>query len=62
MTATAKTEKQRKAPHCSSKQVPSHLGTISKLPEHGDEPEAAGEALATVDLAGSEEEDVEKSA
>ena len=40
--------------------MPSHLGTISKLPEHGGGSEVVGAGLAAVELAGPEEDDAEK--
>ena len=62
MTDMVKTEKQDNAQHCSSKQVPSHLGTISKLPEHGGGSEVVVAGLAAVEVAGSEEEEAERMA
>ena len=53
-------ENERKAPHCSSKQVPSHLGTISKLPEARRGSEVAGVAPAMMNRDGAEEDEMEK--
>ena len=62
MQSKAESENSQKAPHCSEKRVPEHLGTTRMLPEHGGGPKVAGEALAAEDLAGSEEDDVEMTA
>ena len=59
---TAKTEKQRKAPHCSSEQVPQLLGATRRVPEHWWSSEVAGVAPATKEVAGPEDDDVEKTA
>ena len=60
MTNTAEMENNEKLRRSSRKQVPSHLGTTRRLPEHGGGPETAGVASATKKLAGTEEEEVEK--
>ena len=62
VTTTAKTQKCKVLLRSGSEQQVPLLGITRRVPEGREEPEAAGEALVAVDLAGSEEEDVEKTA
>ena len=53
-------ENEKGAPHCSIKQVPSHLGTTRRVPGHWGSSEVVGVAPATKEVAGPEDDDVEK--
>ena len=60
MTSSAKIGNSKRAPHCSLERVPKVLGVTREAPEHRGDPGAAGVDLAAVEVAGSEEESVER--
>ena len=53
-------ENEKEAPHCSIKQVPSHLGTTRRVPGHRWSSKVVGVAPATKKVAGPEEDEVGK--
>ena len=60
MTTRLKSESDQKLCNGSNKRVPELLGFTRGVPEGREEPKAAGVDLAAVELAGREEESVER--